>query len=279
MPRLATGRIGRPAVWLALMVVLGAAPLGASGGEPLALRYQMSWAGLAIAALHLQHEADDHSYRAALEVETTGLADKLLQYRARSRATGMQNGTEQLIPARFESAYESRSKDRTILVRFDPDTSDVTELALTKRGEPDRSKVPAALQKGVIDPLSAFFQVRRRIAGGQPGAMDDFTAAVFDGRRRFELEARLVGRERIEVAGRSWTALKVALSLTWIAGSNRDDLGGATSDQDTLRLELFLSDDERLIPLQMHTIGSVLGTKIELLPCGVERTNCPALSG
>ena len=85
------------------------------------------------------------------------------------------------------------------------------ELELTKRGEPDRSKVPEALQKGVTDPLTALVQLRHRLATA--GDLDGYTAAVFDGRRRFDAEAKVIGRHRAEIAGRSRPVIELEIGL------------------------------------------------------------------
>ena len=92
-----------------------------------------------------------------------------------------------------------------------------------------------------------------------------FTAAIFDGRRRFDLQAQVTGRSRTHVAGRDQRVVQVALTLTFIAGSDLDDAQAATAGNDRFELELLLSDDDRLLPLQMRTRNSMITGSIELL--------------
>jgi hypothetical protein len=88
---------------------------------------------------------------------------------------------------------------------------------------------------------------------------------VFDGRRRYDLAARVVGEERATIAGREQPVLRVALTATFIAGADPDDLDEVTSDAGRIRLELLLSDDQRLLPLQLRLPDSVVPASIELL--------------
>lgn len=262
-----------------ILLALAASPVMAGPADRLDLRYRVSWAGMPIAEIRLQHRQNERRYRSDVEVETIGLLDQLLSYRAQARATGDHRATD-LVPKKYRNAYQSSRKSRRILIRFDPDSGDVVELEITKRGEPDRSKVPESLQKGVVDPLTAFFRLRQQAASAMAGGSGDgFAAAVFDGRRRYDLDAQLIGRERATVAGREWSVIKLELTLVWIAGSNQDDTDGAEAEADTFRLELLLSDDEQLIPLQLRTLGSIFTAKVELLPECAAPGGCPAISG
>jgi hypothetical protein len=277
----ATGRRRRGAAvtcWIAFLAFWAAAGHAASTSDsPLDLRYRFSWAGVPIAEFGLRHVTSATAYQTELTIETTGLADQLFTYRGLARATGAYQSPDGLAPSRFRSAYESSRKSRKILIRFDRATGDVTGLEITKRGEPDRTKVPPALQKGVIDPLTALMQLRHELAA-DAGA-GTYAAAVFDGRRRFDLAAIRRGRERVEIGGRALTVIKVEVALEWIAGSNADDLEAAEADDRTLRLELLLSDDERRLPVRLRTMDSLFTAQAEILPECLGPAGCPPVSG
>jgi hypothetical protein len=243
-----------------IALTLTAGPLQAEDDEPLSLRYGVYWAGFQIATLALDHRVGASHYRSELLVKTVGLVEKLAHYRSKTLAIGRLGADESLAPISFSSEDSSRKKDRRSIVRFDRASGDVVDLKITKRGKPDRSKVPEALRKNVIDPLTAFFQLRDYVAA--PGAGAPFTAAIFDGRRRYDLEAVVTGHDRVWVAGRKRRAVRVGVTLTLLAGSDLDDV---ELHDDQLALELVLSDDERLLPLQMRLLDSSLGARIELL--------------
>jgi hypothetical protein len=259
-----------------LLLAVSAAQAAAGADQPLELRYRFSWAGVPISEVALRHVINSGVYQTELAIASIGLADQLVHFRGVSRATGRYESQGGFSAARFRSVSSSYRKSRTILVGFDPHTGDVVELELTKRGEPDRSKVPAALQKGVIDPLTALVQLRHRLAMGQ---LDDYTAAVFDGRRRFDLKAHVVGRDTVEIAGRRQPVIELQVGLALIAGANQDELDDAEAEDDQLRLKLLLSDDERLIPLRLSTMDSLFTATAEIMPECLEPGGCRPVSG
>jgi Protein of unknown function (DUF3108) len=179
-----------------LAYVLATGPATADFDEPVELRYRFTWAGLPFAELGLRHATNTTVYQTEIAIRTIGLADQVVGFRASSHATGLYEEPDGFSASRYRSASSTYRKSRRILVRFDRETGDVIELDLTRSGQPDRSKVPAALQKGVMDPLTAVLQMRHQLATA--GDLDGYRAAVFDGRRRFDAEAKVMGRHRAQ---------------------------------------------------------------------------------
>jgi Protein of unknown function (DUF3108) len=260
-----------------LLLALGAGQAAAGPDEPIELRYRFTWAGVPLAELGIRHVTNSTVYQTEVATRTIGLADQLVGYRGYSHATGQYEEPDGFRASRFRSASSSYRKSRRILVRFDRDTGDVVELELTRRGEPDRSKVPEALQKGVMDPLTAVLQMRHRLAAA--GDLEGYTAAVFDGRRRFDAEAKVIGRRRADIAGQERPVIELEIGLTWIAGANADDIDKAEAGENRLRLKLLVSDDERLIPLQLSTMDSLLTATAEIMPECLGPAGCPPVSG
>jgi hypothetical protein len=256
---------------------LAAGQAVAGSDDPIELRYRFSWAGVPIAELGVRHATDGTVYQTDVAIRTIGLADQLLGYRSSSHAVGRFEQSDGFRASRFRSASHSYRKSRRILVRFDRETGDVIELVLTRRGEPDRSKVPEALQKGVVDPLTAVLQMRHRLA--TTGDLKGYTAAVFDGRRRFDADARVIGRHQAEIAGQSRPVIEVEIGLTWLAGANADDIDDAEAGENRLRLKLLVSDDEKLIPLRLSTMDSLLTATAEIMPECLGPSGCQTVSG
>ena len=102
---------------------------------------------------------------------------------------------------------------------------------------------------------------------------------MFDGRRRFDLKARAIGRGQAEIAGSIRPVIRVEVALRWLAGSNRDEMEPAQAGDDTFRLELLLSDDERLLPLRLMTLDSLFAAKIEIMPECLGPQGCQTVSG
>ena len=260
-----------------LLYALSAGHAAAGFDQPVELRYRFTWAGVPIAELGLRHATDSKLYQTEVAIRTVGLADQLLGFRSSSHATGRYEEPDGFTASRFRSSSRSYSKSRNILVRFDRETGDVIALELTRRGEPDRSKVPEALQKGVVDPLTAVLQMRHLLA--RSGNVDGYKAAVFDGRRRFDAEARVTGRHRAEIAGLDRPVIELVIDLIWLAGANADDIDDAEAGENRLRLKMLLSDDERLIPLRLSTMDSLLTATAEIMPECLAPAGCALVSG
>jgi hypothetical protein len=260
-----------------LLYALSAGQAYGSFDDPVELRYRFTWAGMPFAELGLRHAADSAVYQTEIAIRTIGLADKVVGFRASSYATGLYEEPEGFSSSRYRSDSRSHRKSRRILVRFDRETGNVIKLELTRSGEPDRSKVPEALQKGVTDPLTAVLQMRHRLATA--GDLDGYTAAVFDGRRRFDAAAKVIGRRRAEIAGRTWPVIELEINLTWLAGANSDDMDKAEAGENRLRLKLLLSDDERLLPLRLSTMDSLLTATAEIVPECLAPAGCALVSG
>ena len=172
-----------------IALVLAASLTRAAEETPLDLRYGLYWAGFQIATLKLQHEVASTGYRAKLLIETVGLVEKLVHYRARTlaeRRAGRRTGS--LLPVAFSTEYRSRKKERRSIVTFDPASGDVVDVRDHQARQAGLSKVPEELRKDVVDPLTAFLRIREHVAAAGPAA--PFVAQVFDGRRRYDLAAR-----------------------------------------------------------------------------------------
>jgi hypothetical protein len=262
-----SSRLGRAAPRLLVAVIafalIGGRLLAAQAAPPLDLRYGFYWGGFQIAELTLRHRVERDSYRSDLIIETVGLLETLVRYRADVHAVGERRGAESLAPMTYLSEYQTRRNSRRTMVTFNPETGDVVDLEMTKRGRPDQSKVPAALRRDVIDPLSAFFQIRAHAASARPG--QELALAVFDGRRRYDVVARAMGQGRAWVAGRDRGVVRLNLTLTQLAGSDMDGLDPSGSTDQRIEFELLLSDDQRLLPLRMRTLDRMITARVELL--------------
>lgn len=255
------------AIAVLMLGMLGiAGPLRAAQEAPLELRYGLYWGGVRLATIDLHHELEPGAYQAALSLETVGLVKKLTKYRAEVSAAGQRERFGSLAPVTFSSKYKSRKKSRSAVIEFDPRTGDVIGLRIEKRGRPDGTDVPEELQHGVIDPLTAFLSLRDELRRARIDGRSSFEASVFDGRRRYDLQAEVTGRERVKLSGRSWPAIRVRLDLLPIVGFDDDDLEevGAAED-DRMRLEIMFSDDDRLLPLQATTLDTTIAGTIRLL--------------
>lgn len=111
-------------------------------------------------------------------------------------------------PHLFQVRYEKPDRYRDIQIRFDPETGAIVALRYDNNGRLRDSEVPAALRQGTVDPVTAFFVLRRWVEAPHRRPRDTITVPVFDGRKRLdvlveylrsgsaggvELRARLIG--------------------------------------------------------------------------------------
>lgn len=205
-------------------LLAGPGPAGhAAAAADLDLSYEAWKGGLYVMRIDAALHRDARAYRIVMTAETDGLIGWLFPYRLETRAQGLADG-DGVVPQRFEvAAHDGDATTRRRLL-FRPDGGlDVTESP----PEAARSDAPpAALLRGRIDPASALLALAERFARGGRCAG---RAAVFDGRRRYDLALADLGAETL---GRSRYSL--------FAGSARRCRATVT------RLSGFRSDGTRL---------------------------------
>ncbi len=174
----------------------------AEEAPPLDLRYGLYWAGFQIASSSCSTRSSPTATTPELIIETVGLLDQLVRYRAKTSARRASSGRAgACCPSTFSTAYQSRRKARTARVTFDP----ASRRRRRRLGSPnaaaryEQSARSVASGRGrsadrVLEHPRAHR--RRARAGTSPSAH-----SVFDGRRRYDLAARVTGHDRARLPG------------------------------------------------------------------------------
>lgn len=263
---------------LVLLAVLAIEPATArSDGEAaFDLRYGMYWGGFHVADVSLNYTAEPRRYESGLGIETVGLADALLRYRGTATSQGEKTEADGLLPTSYRFRDESRRASHTTEVIFDPGSASAIRVEATKRGEARGTDVPPDLWVDVLDPLTAFLRLRRELADLPERAQTRLAVPVLDGRRRFDMVAEVVGREGVSLGGLRWDALRVEVTIVPLAGFDQEDWDEAGYGDEGIRLQALLSDDDRMIPIQIKTLNApvnlVFNLEQECEPAGVCRT-------
>ena len=88
--------------------------------------------------------------------------------------------------------------------------------------------------------------------------------------------AKVVGREKADLDGRAWDALRVEVTIVPLAGFDQEDWDEAGYGDEGIRLQALISDDDRLIPIQVRTLNApvnlVFNLDQECEPTGACRT-------
>jgi hypothetical protein len=273
------GGMRRFSAVLVLLAILAIGPATARSDDETALdlRYGMYWGGFHVADVSLNYAPEPERYESGLRIETLGLADALLRYRGTATSEGEKTEAEGLLPRSYRFRDESRRASHTTEVIFDPGTASAIQIEATKRGEARGTDVPPELWVDVLDPLTAFLRLREELAGLPEGAR--VAVPVLDGRRRFDMVAEVVGPERISLDGRRWDALNVALTIVPLAGFDQEDWDEAGYGDEGIRLQALLSNDGRMIPVQIKTLNAPVSLVFNLHEDCEATSACTAPSG
>lgn len=223
---------------------------GTAAAEPLSLRYSATWGGGAAANIRLVLDESNGAFHNRLDIETVGLARLLSGFRASATSTG-QTAVDDVAPRAYDAVYDSRRKrDKRINVHFlqQPDGS------IAEEGPQNTSKDPliaAEFRRDVIDPLSCITAVRRLVRDGGLSRQKGFTLAVYDGKRRFDVEGSVAAVEKMRWGKETIEALALRLVLRPVAGFDGETEDGYRPDANTREMHVSVTNDSRAIPLRL----------------------------
>jgi hypothetical protein len=186
----------------ALVVMLSASPSAPASepevSAPLGLGYRLYAGGLHALTFDAAVDMNGAGYNVEFEARTDGWIGRLFAMVLTATAVG--NRTEQgLRPQVFRTANTWQGNDeRWVELTYGASGAPLTE-AEPPPGEDDRNKVPENLRHGTVDPITAVFD----LLGADGNEACTGRAAVFDGRRRYDLEAERIGPANLRSSGYS----------------------------------------------------------------------------
>ncbi len=194
---------------------------GASAAEAVAtqqpgpdhgLVYHVYAGGLRVLTLRSDLAFGAERYDLSFTGRSDGILAALLHFVISARAVGEFSGQD-LAPQAYYTANRWRWREaRWVEIDYRGDA--VSALSMPLPGEDDRPPVPAELQAGTIDPLSALFQV---LVGVGAGESCTGGARVFDGRRLYQVEAARVAETELpesRIGVHAGTALECRLTIS-----------------------------------------------------------------
>ncbi len=283
-------RRGFVALLMSLGVCMASADTRAEALEPTELYLVMSMAGVTAGSLRLKIDPADGEVASSLKMKSQGLFKFLTGYKslaeARSKPGSDHDGP---MPVSYDSTYETKKSERKVLIRYDPEDGSITGLETWKRGKPRKSKVPEGLRLDTVDPLTGILQLRHWIRDlrdekpGRNGAADKASAAqifeIFDGRRRYRLDVKLLERLLIDFDGNDRPALRFKVQMEPLAGfSSKDMLANWASEDGKRWIELVITDEDNPLPVSMTTKGGTLKTSVHLRKVCIGDTACSKIN-
>ena len=224
------------------LAALGLTLLGQPArADDFSVLYEASWAGLPAAHIRLTLREDAAAYRDEIAITGEGLSWLVTHFRGTAVSQGrvLTDGTP--APSEYDSNYDlRRRRNRELRMTFIARDGAV----FAERGAGDTSRKPQLAEqfrRDVIDPLSVLNSIRAAVRRGATA----FTVPVYDGARRFNAEVRVLPRDPSE------PGVHLALMLRAIAGFKGESSDDQDPDDAPRPVSLTLSDDGRLIPLEM----------------------------
>ena len=235
----------------------------AEAADSLEFRYSLNLRGLPAGEMVLRHEENGERYRSELSGRSGGIAGLFGSYRSTAISQG-RVAPENGLQARSYHWVSQRSHRLWVTdIVFDQDTGDVVDLSLRRNNDPRGTEEPPELQTGVLDPVAAVVELRRLTAEALAGGPQRYAVNVFDGRRRYDVEAELIGRTTATVDRRPEPVVEVRLTFRPLAGLDESDLSRLPGD-DGYAIA-YLSDDDQLVPLRVETRGAPVETLLRLV--------------
>jgi len=221
-------RLVRPVLAAAVACLLGVAAPTASRGEALTLSYLVGWGHLTLAEAEVSYRQSGSRYRLVGSGRTRGFLALLFSWQGQAETEGVlkAGGRQPLV-----HEHEATSNRKTRWTRVAWNGGPAPETEARPPADPEKvTPVPEASMAGTRDPFTVLLTVLDALAETGRCEAD---AKVWDGRRRYDLSIRHLGRQTLS-ADRPWAyegvAVGCALEFERIGGFWRESSRWRTTD-------------------------------------------------
>lgn len=222
-----------------------ASPIPFTPGEKL--KYALKWENIPAGELQLEIRPmtsinGSPAYHFVMTAKSNSAVDIFCKIRDRIDAYADAQMTRSVLYRKQRNGSRGTHKE---VVRFDWDKGKA------QFSDASNTHAPIAIQPGSFDPLSAFYFTRMAISGNTPVVKRPVT----DGKRAFIGNARLIGRESVTLAnGRRYQTLVLEPEMGLF--------GGVFKESKEAKLRIWVTDDEKRIPVQIRAkvnVGHFIG--------------------
>lgn len=190
----------RRSVWRSpvLALGLGLGWLGTASADRLDLAYDAYNSGFHIMTLELEIGLGREAYEVTARYRTAGVLSWVWPWESTAQSHGkVLNGA--LLPEQHRVQSRVRGRERTVEIGYRDGHAVVVEVLPPPSQDYEREPVGEAERRGAGDPMTAILAALReaQVLGACAGRR-----AVFDGRRRYDLEFRQLAFERLDGGSR-----------------------------------------------------------------------------
>ncbi len=236
----------------ALFALLASSPANGnihpfSRGEELV--YAVKWGGIPVGEGRLKVLSSDgpgekDAYLFELRVRTNRSIDRIYKVRDKFSSLAAEDLTKSY---RFRKLQREGRTKREIDVRFDWDRNEVVYSNF------DETKPPLALIPGALDPLAAVYFVR----ASELEASGTVRVPVTNGKKCIVGMARVLGKQTVEIDS--------GVYETYILEADTEKVGGVFENTDDKKFKVWITADERRMPVKVETKVSIGTVTAELL--------------
>ncbi|MCP4350103.1 MAG: DUF3108 domain-containing protein [Desulfobacterales bacterium] len=186
------------------------------------------------------------AYHFVMTAETNSFVDVFYKVRDRIDAYSDVDMTRSIL---YKQKQKEGKTNRDIVVQFDWDKKQVLYSNFGKKRE------PVTLLSGAFDPLSAFYftrftDMKEKMVIEQP---------VTDGKKCVKGRVTVKKREKIKVGGKTFD--------TWLLEPQLKHVGGVFEKSRDAKIQIWVSADERRIPIRIKSkviVGSFVGELVRI---------------
>ena len=254
MPNVARRTLLAGMAMLASMKALRTAAASEQPAMRQSFDYAMRVAGLEIAEILMVFETNESSIDVALRMRNKGLAAWIAgktKTVMQSKIHLAENGIAQ--PSSFQATYRKPDRTREIDLAYD-DVGELADISIQSSGRARESDVPKELQSGTVDPLTAFVRLKAWLQS-RPEPGDELTIAVFEGRKRADLQARYEGFQGAHL---------IKVCLIGLVGFDDSDRLVSLPGQEKVWMDVKVSGDDDPVLVSVDSTVAAVTTKIEL---------------
>ena len=240
------------AVLLAVSAVFCPAPASGedhpfSPGEKMV--YMIKWVGIPVGegALRIVSAGDldgRPAYRFSLEVESYPVIDVLYKVRDKFSSQASKDLSRSFL---FRKVQKEGRTRRDVTVHFDWEKNEVVYSNFGKKNS------PVALIPGALDPLAAVYFVRSR----DLERMAELRVPVTDGKKCIVGVARVREKQTVEIGS--------GVYETFLLEANTENVGGMFEKTENKEFRVWITADDRRIPVKLETSVSVGSVSAELI--------------
>ena len=241
---------------IALSASLGSVP--DAGALSLSIDYSVSVRGFPVGRAHIRAETIEARYAISFSAGITGLARLFTQIGTTAQATGTIR-EDRPYAAEYTHTWIEDGETETASMRFAD--AGVQDIALEPPIDRPERYVPvtAAHRADTLDPVSAFLWPA---PAGTTADACARTLPLFDGKRRFDIEAAFARTDSFSVrrGSRYYRVLVCTIRYRAIAGHRADrpdDSGGPINEGGDMEVWLADTGDGLLAPVRVQLMSRI----------------------